>query len=75
MNALNVNKIKIQGLVFDLTINRTKPINCGSKECLLTNLKLLNFLDMMRLHGMYEKYMKESKIVFADDTAFNHRMM
>ena len=60
---------------FDLAVSRVKPLNQSFKESLTANKKLLEFLDTMKAHGMFEKSIIEGRIVFADELVSNHRMM
>ena len=56
-------------------MSRVKPLNQSSEGSLAANKKLLEFLDMMNVHGMFEKGIIEGKIVFADELVLNHRTM
>ena len=60
---------------FDLAVNRVKPLNQSLQGSLTANKKLLEFLDTMKAHGMFEKSIIEGRIVFADELVSNHRMM
>ena len=71
--------ILFQGLTFDLSVSRTRPMHYGQKQTIIevpSNLEFFTeFLDEMNKHGLLTCSEHCGDVVYADDQFVNQHMM